>query len=131
MPGKLKTPNNTEISTDKKLIRTLKLYIKSQLLLLLVNSIIFFLVLSLFKVKYALYLAIITGILSVVPTFGVMISALISMAVSVFDGQSPFAYHPLVDALLLFLAYIVVNQIIDLVLSHYIIGKVIKISPLV
>jgi len=113
------------------IIKSLKVYFKAQLLLVLINFIVFWLILNFLNVRFAVFLALLSGILSVIPVFGVLTASLFAFIVSLFDGQSYYIIHPLIEGGMILLIYIVFNQIIDFFISPFIIGRSTKLSPVV
>lgn len=114
---------------DKKIIYGLSSYLKGQLIIMLLNGLVIWLILTVSKVKFALVFALITAFLSTVPTFGMLTSALIIFIFSIFDGNQFSGLSPVIEGLLILLFIVIFNQLIDFVVSTLIIGKLIKISP--
>jgi len=111
--------------------RLLKDYLKGQLLLVFVNFLIFWTVLHWLNVRFAFWLGLMTGIFSLVPTLGVLCAALIVFFVSVFDGQSYFLFHPVIEGFIILLVYFLFNQVIDFFISPLIIGRATKLPAVV
>lgn len=116
---------------SKKLKTAFSLYFKTQLFLVSLNALVFWIVLTFLNQKFALILAFITAILSLIPIFGIWISAIIAFSLSLIDSGKFSSFPPLIEGFLLILVYIIFNQIIDLLISPLIIAKTIKIPPLV
>ena len=116
---------------EKKILDTLTLYFKGQFIMILINTSIFWLFLYFFQVKYAFFLGVLTGALSVVPTLGILSSALLSFLVSVFDQQQIFSIHPVLEGIILLLIYVILNQIVDFIISPLVIGSTVKVSPVI
>ncbi len=120
-----------ESSVEQKIKDTLILYFKGQLIVVLLNSVVFSLFLYFFNVKYALFLGVLTGALSVIPTLGILSTALLTFIVSVLDNQEFFGISPLYEGLILLLVYFIFNQIVDFIISPLIIGKAVRVSPVI
>ena len=118
------------MSLERKIAGSLTGYIKGQAIIVILNSIIFLFILNIFKVRFALFLALLTGILSTVPIIGMGTAALIAFLVSVFDGRQLLFIPPFFEGIMLLAVYLILNQIIDLIISPLIIGKTTGISPL-
>lgn len=121
---------NLNAMLAKKIKTALSLYFKSQIFLFSLNALVFWVVLTLLNQKFAILLALITAILSLIPIFGIWISAIIAFSLSLLDSGKFSSFPPLIEAFLIILVYIILNQIIDLLISPLIIAKTIKIPPL-
>ena len=101
------------MSLERKIAGSLTGYIKGQAIIVILNSIIFLFILNIFKVRFALFLALLTGILSTVPIIGMGTAALIAFLVSVFDGRQLLFIPPFFEGIMLLAVYLILNQIID------------------
>lgn len=120
----------SKITLREKISDTLKSYMKSQLIVIIVISSISWIFLSLIHIKYALFLAAFTGALSVIPIFGMTASAIVAFFVAVFDGVWFLpSFHPIVEGIVIIIFYALLNFLSDLFLSPYLIGKSSKIHP--
>jgi len=98
-------------------------WLRGQLLLGLIVGVVIYVGLSLMGVKYALVLALVAGILEVVPYIGPVISAI--PAVLIASAQSPLL------ALLVVILYFLVQQLENHLLVPKIMQKVVGLNPLV
>ncbi|MDD3887495.1 MAG: AI-2E family transporter [Patescibacteria group bacterium] len=98
-------------------------WLRGQLLLGLIVGVVIYIGLSLMGVKYALVLALVAGILEVVPYIGPVISAI--PAVLIASAQSPLL------ALLVVILYFLVQQLENHLLVPKIMQKVVGLNPLV
>jgi predicted PurR-regulated permease PerM len=124
---RLETPG---ISLFESIVKTLTNYLKTQFLLVAVITLFYWIILSLLGIKYALLLSIITGLLSTIPLFGMTVAALITATIAVFDGiRFLDNFHPIFAGILILIIYFILNQLIDIFLAPYIMGKFIKVNP--
>jgi predicted PurR-regulated permease PerM len=116
----------------RKIIAVLTGYIKAQLIIVTVVSLVIWLILSFLGVKYALLLALMTGSLSVIPFAGMTTAAIITALFTIFDGIRFLpSLHPVFEGLTILVIYLVVNLFIDYVLSPYVTGKITNVHPLI
>jgi len=98
-------------------------WLRGQLILCLVIGLATFVILAILGVPYALILAILAGILEIVPTIGPIIAAIPAILLA-------FAISPL-TALIVLLSYFGVQQLECQILVPKIMGKVVGISPVI
>ncbi len=115
----------------EKIKEVLFSYIKGQLIVILVTMLSFYLILSSLDVRFSSILSIITGAFSIVPVFGMMTSAVITLITVIVGGQRILGLPPILEAVLILIIYFLLNQIIDWIVSPLIIGKSLKIHPLI
>lgn len=103
--------------------RKIALWIKGQMLLGLVVAILTYLILSLLGIQYALLLALIAGIMELVP-YGILVALVPAFAFSYLsDGLS--------GALMVTGAYLIIHQFEVFLFAPLIIKKVVGLSPIV
>ncbi|MFA6296411.1 MAG: AI-2E family transporter [Patescibacteria group bacterium] len=98
-------------------------WLRGQLLLGLIIGVVIYIGLSLMGVKYALVLALVAGLLEVIPYIGPVISAI--PAVLIASAQSPLL------ALFVIILYFLVQQLENHLLVPKIMQKVVGLNPLV
>lgn len=103
--------------------RKIGLWFQGQLFLGVVMAVLTFAGLSLLGVKYALLIAIITGIAELIP-FGVIFAAIPAVLFAVIDGGVLLGFKVLIF-------YIIIQQIENYVLSPMIVKRVVGIPPLI
>jgi predicted PurR-regulated permease PerM len=103
--------------------RKIGLWVKGQMLLGFVVGVLIYLILSLLGIEYALLLAIIAGIMEMVP-YGILVALVPTFAFSYLsDGAS--------SAFMVTGAYIIVHQFEIFLFSPLIIKKIVGLSPIV
>lgn len=126
------TPKHAQKKLSVKIADTLTSYLKTQFILIAVVTVISWCLLSFLGVSYALLLSLITGSFSIIPVLGILTAALLTALVAVFDSSRFLPNAPVVlEGLVIILLYILLNILIDYFLSPYLIGKTMKIHPLI
>lgn len=98
-------------------------WVKSQMLLALVVGILIYLLLSLLGIQYALILALIAGVMEMIP-YGTIVALIPAMAFSYFSGG-------LSSALLVAVCYLIVHEFEVFLFAPVIIKKIVGLSPIV
>ncbi len=106
-------------------------YLRGQVFMILLMSSIFYVILSLFNVKFALVIAIFSGIAEIVPFIGPIVATTLAGLTSYTAGATGFGFNPFQTALGVVISYIVARQIQDYFVIPYIMGKITKLHPLV
>jgi predicted PurR-regulated permease PerM len=100
-------------------------YLRGQLLLIILMSIVTFLVLEFaFHLPYALWLGILTGLLEVIPLIGPISAAAIACMVGFAQGGPN-------EAAALAITYLVLRQVEDQLVMPLIVGRAVHVHPLV
>jgi predicted PurR-regulated permease PerM len=105
--------------------RVLGRYLRGQLLLIGLMSVVTFLVLEwAFRLPYALWIGILTGVLEVIPLLGPIAAATIACTVG-------FAHGGANEAAALAVTYLVLRQVEDQLVMPIIVGRAVHVHPLV
>ncbi len=99
-------------------------------MVLLVASILF-ITLSILGVRFALILAIFSGLAEIVPIIGPIVAAAVAAIVAFVGGTSNVGFSPLYMAIAVIVAYTVVRQIQDYLINPLVMGKITKLHPLI
>lgn len=102
--------------------RKIALWLKGQMFLALIISVLIYLLLSLIGIDYALLLALIAGVMSFLP-YGSVVALIPAMSFSYLGGG-------LQDALMVAGVYIIIHQFEVFLFSPLIINRVVGLSPL-
>lgn len=116
---------------SQKIAWVLWVYIKTQFVVIVIVTLVSWGMLSLLDVKHALLISVITGSASIVPIFGIIITAIISALVAIFDSTRFLPGPAIVEGLAVLMLYGAINIGVDYFLSPYLIGKSTKIHPLI
>lgn len=109
--------------------RVLGAYIRGQLMLIGIMSGASFIVLSILQVKFALVIAIATGILEIIPIIGPYAATTIAALVAYFQGTTPFGWEPWLLALVVILCYFALRQFEDHVIIPALLGHIVDLHP--
>ncbi|MBI2074427.1 MAG: AI-2E family transporter [Candidatus Levybacteria bacterium] len=106
-------------------------YLRGQMFLVFLISMILFIILTIFGVKFSLVLAIFSGFAEIVPVIGPIVAGAVAAFVILVTGAINFSLSPLQGALIVALIYFVVRQIQDYFINPYVMHKITKLHPLV
>ncbi len=127
-------PSEYRLETEillRKMNSVLGGYLRGQLLLVLFVSVIYYIGLTILGVKFALILAIFSGIAEIVPIIGPIASGAIVALVAFLGGNYNFGLSPMYTAGAVVLLYFATNQIQEYLVKPYILGKITKLHPLI
>ena len=118
-------PQHEDYAVDlwQRTSHKIALWVKGQMLLGLLIAILVYLVLSLIGIQYALLLAIITGILELIP-YGFLIAMVPAIAFAFLTGG-------IGSALMVTGAYLIIHQFETYLLAPLIVRRIVGLSPLV
>jgi len=115
-------------SVIKLIDKALSGAIRGQFLIMLINGILTGVGLFIFKVKYALLLAILAGLLSLIPIFGTILSSLPIIVAALFSGDAGFN---IVKGVSIAIWILVIHLIEANFLNPKIIGRAARIHPVI
>lgn len=127
-------PSDYRLETEillRKINSVLGGYLRGQLIFILFVSVIYYIGLTILGVKFALILAIFSGIAEIVPIIGPIASGVIVALVAFFGQSSNFGLSPIVMAGAVALLYFATNQIQEYLVKPYVLGKITKLHPLI
>jgi predicted PurR-regulated permease PerM len=110
---------------------TLGAYLRGQLLLVVIMSTLTYIVLSIYDVRYAVALAITTGVLELIPIIGPWTAGAIAVSVAALDPTPPFGWSHTTLAIVVAITYFVLRQMEDVLVIPTLIGRIVHIHPLV
>lgn len=103
--------------------KKIALWVKGQLVLGLIDSVLVYLVLSLIGIEYALLFAIVAGIMGLIP-YGTLIALIPAVSVSYLSGG-------LSDSLMVAGAYLIIHQFEVFLFAPLLIKSIVGLSPIV
>lgn len=106
-------------------------YLRGQLFLVFLVSLILFIVLSILGIRFALILAIFSGFAEIVPIIGPITAGTVAASVAFITTSNNFGFNPLSSALTVGIVYFVVRQFQDYFINPYVLGKVTKLHPMI
>ncbi len=110
---------------------TLGAYIRAQVVLIFIMSVISFIALTILKVKYALILSMTTGILEVIPIAGPIIATIIAAMVALFQVETPFGISNGMLVAVVIATYFGLRQLEDYFVIPNVVSKFVKVHPVV
>ena len=114
-----------------KINNVLSRYLRGQLLLVFLVSFALFIALSVLGIKFALILAIFSGFAEIVPIIGPIFATAVAALVVLIDGRVNFGLTPIQGAIAVVITYFLIRQIQDYFVTPHIMGKIVKLHPLV
>ncbi len=127
-------PNDYKIEVEillRRISAVLNGYLRGQLFLVFLVSLVLFIALSILGVRFALILAIFSGFAEIVPIVGPIVAASVAAIVVYFVGVHNFPFAPMQGALVTIIIYTVVRQLQDYFVTPYVMGKVTKLHPFI
>lgn len=109
----------------------LNAYIRGQILLVLIMSVLTYIPLSILKVPYALVIAFASGVLELIPILGPWSAAGIAMTVAFFQTDIPFGLSSLALTGLIGAIYFTLRQFEDSFIIPNVVGHLVKLHPAV
>ena len=123
-------PYRVEISDlIERINYTLGSYIRAQVVLILIMTGASFLILSILKIKYAVLLSIMTGILEVIPIVGPICATVIVALIAMFQATAPYGISNTLLALLVIISYFLLRQLEDYFVIPNIAARFVKVHP--
>jgi len=114
----------------KRIHTTVTLYLRAQLARIAFVSIVLYIGLSILQVRFALVLALLGGVLDIVPIIGPNISAAVTILVTL-SQQPPFGWSHVVLAIVIVVLYIAMNQLEENIILPPLIGYLVGLPPLI
>ena len=106
-------------------------YLRGQLFMVTLISFVLFVALSILGVKFALLLAIFSGIAEIVPFIGPITAGAVAAIVILTTGGISFGLTPIQGAMSVVIVYFLVRQIQDYLIAPHIMGKIVGLHPLI
>jgi predicted PurR-regulated permease PerM len=123
-------PYQAEIgSLGRQIDQVFSAYIRGQLLLIIIMSVLLYIPLSILNVPYALVIAVASGTLEILPIIGPWSAAGIAMTVALFQPEVPFGMSNLGLAASLGVIYFVLRQIEDHFIIPNVLGPLVRLHP--
>ncbi len=111
--------------------RVLGAYVRGQLILIVIMSVLLYIPLSILGVPYALVIAIASGVLEIIPILGPWAAAGVAMLVALFQPEVPFGFSNLGLAGLLAIIYFALRQVEDHFIIPNLMGSLVRLHPAV
>jgi predicted PurR-regulated permease PerM len=106
-------------------------YIRGTLLLIPIMSVLTYIALTILGVRYALVIAIASGILEIIPLVGPWSAAGIAMSVALFQATAPFGWPTWVLVLAVGATYFVLRMFEDNFIIPFVVGHAVNLHPVI
>lgn len=113
----------------RQIDRALGAFIRGQLLLIVIMSVLLYIPLAILRVPYALVIAIASGVLEIIPILGPWSAAGIAMTVALFQTNVPFGMSSGALAALVGVIYFTLRQIEDNFIIPNVMGPLVHLHP--
>lgn len=131
----LYVPHNYKVDVEivlRKINSVLSGYLRGQIFMIFLVSTVLFVALSILGVKFALIIAIFSGIAEIVPIIGPIVATIVAViTVLISGGSANFALSSIQTAVVVVLVYFVVRQTQDVFIIPHVMGRITKLHPLI
>lgn len=131
----LQVPHDNRVELSillKKINKVLSKYLRGQIILILCLALILYFAFSLLGIKNALTISILSAVAGIVPMIGTIVAIIIGTTVIVLSGGIQSFQLGMIETILLVVGVYYSAQLIqDYILSPYILGKAVRLHPLV
>lgn len=127
-------PNKYKIEIEiltRKANSVLGGYLRGQIFLIFLISLVLYIALSILGIKFALTLAIFSGFAEIVPVVGPIFAGSVAVAVVLLTGTSNFDFNILQLSLIVVLIYFVLRQLEDYFIIPHVMERVTKLPPFI
>ena len=115
----------------RKINSVLSEYLRGQMFLVFLMSILTFLALSIVGVRFALLIAIFSGFAEIVPVIGPIIAGAVATITVLLTGTVNFGMTPVAGALVVVAIYFVLRYAEDYLVVPHVMGKITKLPPFI
>lgn len=130
--GLIPPPYRAEIGVlGEQVDQVFSAYIRGQLILVVLMAFLLYIPLSILQVPNALVIAIVSGVLEIIPIIGPWSAAGIAMTVALFQPAVPFGLSNLGLAAVLGLIYLVLRMIEENIILPQVMGPLVTLHPAV
>lgn len=129
--GLVPAPYRTEIRTlGHQVDATLNGYIRGTLLLIPIMSLLTYIILTFLQVRYALVIALASGLLEIIPLIGPWSAAGLAVSVSLLQPTTPFGWSHALLAVVIGVSYFVLRMAEDNFIIPQIMGHAVHLHPI-
>ena len=128
-------PNNYKVDVEillRKINTVLGGYLRGQVFMIFLVSLVLFVALSILGVRFALIIAIFSGIAEIVPIIGPIVAASVAVVAVLFGGgSSTFPLSSIQTSIVIVIVYFLVRQVQDYFILPHVMGRITKLHPLI
>ncbi len=107
-------------------------YLRGQIFMIILVSTVLFIALTILGVKFALILAVFSGVAEIIPWIGPIIAVAVAViSVLLTGGSQTFQLTPIQTSIIIVVVYFVVRQIQDYLILPHVMGRITKLHPIV
>lgn len=106
-------------------------YLRGQIFLVFLMSLVTFVALSILGIRFAVIIAIFSGFAEIVPVIGPIIAAGVAIAVALFTGTAHFGLSPINASVIIAIVYFVLRHLEDYFVIPYVMGKITQLPPFI
>lgn len=115
----------------RKITSVLGGYLRGQIFLVFLMSLVTFVALSVLGIRFALFLSVFSGFAEIVPIIGPIIAAAVAILVVLVTGTVNFGLSPVNGAIVIAILYFALRHIEDYFVIPHVMGKITKLPPFV
>lgn len=112
-------------SIYNKIMKVVQQYLRGLVIVTLIVAVLFYIVLTIFNIKYAFFFAIFLALFNLIPYIGVFVSSVVVVLYSL--ATSDTLFNPIAILISLWLIQLLENNLI----TPYVVGSQVKLNPLV
>jgi predicted PurR-regulated permease PerM len=106
-------------------------FLRGQVVLALIIGVVTTIVLAILGVRNAILLGVLAGVMEVVPTIGPIIAMVPSVFIALFQGSTRFAIDPAAFAIVVVVAYLVIQQAENHLIVPNVLGSSVNLPPII
>ena len=106
-------------------------FLRGQVVLALIIGVVTTIVLAILGVRNAILLGVLAGVMEVVPTIGPIIAMVPSVFIALFQGSTRWAIDPTVFAIVVVVAYLLIQQTENHLIVPNILGSSVNLPPII
>ena len=106
-------------------------YLRGQIFLVFLMSLVTYIALSILGIRFAVIIAIFSGFAEIVPVIGPIIAGGVAVSVALFTGTAHFGLSALNASLIIVAIYFILRQLEDYFVIPYVMGKITQLPPFI
>lgn len=106
-------------------------YLRGQIFLVFLMSLVTFIALSILGIRFAVIIAIFSGFAEIVPVIGPIVAGGVAVLVALSTGTAHFGLTPLNASLIIIGIYFALRQLEDYFVIPYVMGKITQLPPFI
>lgn len=127
-------PNKSKVDIEivlRKMNKVFGAYLRGQLFLVVLVSLVLYIALTILGVKFALVIAVFSGFAEIVPIIGPITAGAVASLVVLLTGVSNFPLTPIQAAAVVVAVYFIARQLEDYFVIPQVMGRITQLHPLI